>query len=104
MWHEPGHKRHRIGRRFAILERHKCNLVSRARRSVPRAVLGDERTTAVALRKLLPRIKRELQWRHMRPKQYVRNDGARNKVRLLRLYPCINVTPNAPLWPPFHSP
>src|SRR5260370_5283429 len=101
--HHTGHDRHRIGRRLAVLERHKRNLVSRARRPVARAMFGDECTTAVTLRKLLPGVKRKLQWRHMRAKQYVRNDRARNQVWLLRLYARINVFPDVAVRPPVES-
>src|SRR5260370_1466937 len=66
-------------------------------------MFGDERATAVALRKLLPGIKRKLQWRHMRAKQYVRNDRACNKVWLLRLYARINVVPDVAVRPAVES-
>src|SRR6266851_1652752 len=66
-------------------------------------VFGDERAAAVALRKLLPGIKRKLQWRHMRTKQYVRNDRACNKVWLLRLYARINIVPDVAVRPAVES-
>src|SRR5260370_16892385 len=66
-------------------------------------MFGDERATAVALRKLLPGVKRKLQRRHMRAKQYVRNDCARNKVWHLRLYARINVVPDVAVRPAVES-
>src|SRR5260370_41658343 len=66
-------------------------------------MFGNECTTAVALRKLLPGVKRKLQRRHMRAKQYVRNDCARNKVWLLRLHARINVVPDVAVRPAVES-
>src|SRR5712664_1609980 len=66
-------------------------------------MFGDERATAVALRKLLPGIKRKLQGRHMRAKQYVWNNRARNKVWLLRLHARINVVPDVAVRPAVES-
>src|SRR5260370_27949238 len=66
-------------------------------------MFGDERATAVALRKLLPGVKRKVQRRHMRAKQCVRNGCARTKVWHLRLYARINVVPDVAVRPAVQS-
>src|SRR5437660_5764495 len=77
--------------------------LSRALRPVPRTMLRDKRAAPVTLRKLLPGIKRELQRRHMRAKQYVRDDCARNELWLLRLDAWINVVPDVAVRPAVES-
>src|SRR5260370_14592543 len=81
----------------------KRDLIPRARRSVPRSVFGHERTTSVTVRKLLPRLKRELQRRHMRIQQHIRNDCGRDKVWLLRLDARIDIVPNVAVRPAVKS-
>src|SRR5260370_21974991 len=66
-------------------------------------MFGNERAAAVALRKLLPGVKRKLQRRHMRAKQYVWNNRVRNKVWLLRLHARINVVPDVAVRPAVES-
>src|SRR5437870_13917949 len=65
--------------------------------------LNFRRSTAVDLRKLLPGIKRELQRRYVRTKQYVRNDRARHKIRFLRLHAWIDVVSDVAVRPAVES-
>src|SRR5207253_6512366 len=89
--------------RFAILERHKRNLVSRTRRPVPRTMLRDECAAPIAFRELLSGVERELQRCNMRSQQHIRNDGSRYKLGTLLFHAAVDVTADVAVWPSVES-
>src|SRR5207247_5382331 len=100
---QPSQERHGIGERLAVLEGHKRDLVSGTNRTVPRAMFRYECAAAVALRKLLPGIKCELDRRHVSSEQHIGNDGPRNAFRMFLLHACIDVVADVAVRPAVES-